>query len=119
MRLFLKGTPQSDLKSTIKEQNETSPIICGSTCMTIFSVRVSDKNGKKTTDLRWTDFTIYENGVTQEIYDFRRVESSEKKGSQAVYKLGYVPMDEYVDGLRIFMPLTVVDCQEIFCPLSC
>jgi hypothetical protein len=53
------SSAQSGLKSAIKE---TSPIICSSTRMTIIRVRVSDKNGKKTTDLRRTDFTIYENG---------------------------------------------------------
>jgi hypothetical protein len=104
---------QSSLKSTIKEQNESSPIICGYTCMTIISVRAPSKKGKKVTDLRRADFTIYENVVKQEIYDFMRVESPEKSGSQTVYKsgsqtvykIGYVPMDEYVDGK--FRKLTV------------
>jgi hypothetical protein len=99
------SSAQSNPNSTIKEQNEFSPIICGYTCMTIISVRVSGKNGKKATDLRLADFTIYENGVKQEIYDFMRVESSEKSGSQTVYKMGYVPMDEYVDSK--FRKLTV------------
>ena len=89
----------------IKEQNAPSPIICGYTCMTVISVRVQGRNGKKATDLRRADFTIYENGVKQEIYDFMRVESSKKSGSQTVYKIGYVPMDEYVDGK--FRKLTV------------
>jgi hypothetical protein len=71
---------QSDLKSTIKEQNEASPVICDYTCMTIISVRVPDKNGKKATDLTRAGFAIYENGVKQEIYDFMRVESPEKMG---------------------------------------
>jgi hypothetical protein len=98
------SSAQSNLKLTIKEQNESSPIICDYTCMTIISVRVPGKNGKKATDLRRADFTIYENGVKQEI-DFMRVESSEKSGSQTVYKIGYVPTDEYVDGK--FRKLTV------------
>jgi hypothetical protein len=99
------SSAQSNRNSTVKEQNESSPIICGHTCMTIVSVRVPGKNGKKAMDLRWEDFTIYENGVKQEIYDFMRVESSEKSESQTVYKIGYVPMDEYVDGK--FRKLTV------------
>jgi hypothetical protein len=74
------SSAQSNLKSTIKEQNDSSPIICDYTCMTIISVRVPGKNGKKATDLRLADFTIYENGVKQEINDFMRVESSEKVG---------------------------------------
>ena len=85
------SSAQSNLKSTIKEQNESSPIICDHTCMTIVSVRVPGKNGKKATDLQRADFTIYENGVKQEI-DIMRVESSEKSGSQTVYKIGYVPI---------------------------
>jgi hypothetical protein len=102
---YFSSSAQSNLKSTIKEQNESTPIICDHTCMTIVSVRVPGKNGKKATDLQRADFTIYENGVKQEIYDFMRVESSEKSGSQAVYKIGYVPMDEYVDGK--FRKLTI------------
>jgi len=98
------SSAHSDLKSTIKEQNDSSPIICDYTCMTIISVIVPGKNVKKATGLRRADFTIYENGVKQEI-DFMRVERSEKSGSQTVYKIGYVPTDEYVDGK--FRKLTV------------
>src|SRR5262249_23873187 len=101
---LFSSSAQSNLKSTIKEQNDSSPIICDYTCMAIISVRVPGKNGKKATDLRRADFTIYENSVKQEI-DFMSVEGSEKSGSQTVYKIGYVPMDEYVDGK--FRKLTV------------
>ena len=95
----------SSAQSTKKEHKEPSPIICDSTCMTVVSVRVVDNNGKKATDLHMANFTIYENGVKQVIDDFTRVESSEKSGSQTVYKIRYVPMDEYVDSK--FRKLTV------------
>ena len=79
------SSAQSDLKSTIKE---TSPIICGSACMTIIRVRVSDKNGKKTTDIRRTDFTIYENGVKTTIQAQEPVNKPKIKATQLFPETG-------------------------------
>jgi len=79
------SSAQSDLKSTRKE---TSPIICDSTCMTIIRVRVSDKNGKKTTDLRRTDSTIYEYGVKTTIQAQEPVNKPKIKATQLFPETG-------------------------------
>ena len=49
------------------QQLPTTPVFRGTTSVVPIDVRVLDKNGKPITDLKASDFTVFENGVPQKV----------------------------------------------------
>jgi hypothetical protein len=57
--------------------------------------------------LRRADFTIYEDGIRQEIESLWRNDNYLEECRQARYQLGYYPINENFDGKYRKIPVTV------------
>jgi hypothetical protein len=99
--LILTSYTQSDAQS----QNQSAPanriktdstvtIFCPVDVITI-EVKVRDPRGKEASSLGRDDFTIYENGVEQQIRLWARIEGTATGDEEAVYAMAYTPVNLY------------------------
>jgi hypothetical protein len=79
-------------------KNEDQAINSCYAYVAMVQVEVRNQLGKEIVDLRKDDFIIYEDGVRQEICFFRRNEGSGKQTQQAMYEVGYYPMNDLFEG---------------------
>jgi len=60
----------ASLQTTPATSQQVPPVFRGGTTIVPLDVRVLDKNGKPVTDLKQSDFTVYEDNVRQDIRNF-------------------------------------------------
>jgi hypothetical protein len=88
-------------------KKDDSIIVCNYTCLATIYVKVTDKNGKDDTSLRQDDFSIYEDGVIQQIVAMRRNDNYKVERKRARYQLSYYPVNEIFDGKYRKIRITV------------
>jgi hypothetical protein len=98
---------ESLTQQTREGKKEDSIIVCDYTCLAIIYVKVIDRGGKEVLTLRREDFTIYEDGVRQEIESLLRNDNYIEECRQARYQLGYYPINENFDGKYRKITVTV------------
>jgi hypothetical protein len=88
---------QSTEKTREGKKND-SIILCDYSCLATIYVKVTDKNGKEGTSLRHDNFTVYEDGVIQQIVAMWRNDNYKAECKPARYRISYYPVNEIFDG---------------------
>jgi hypothetical protein len=99
LMLSIQSFAQSQNQPTVDSntKNENQPTNC-SVFVVIVKVEVRNQYGEEVADLRKDDFIIYEDGVRQEIIFWRRNEGSDRRTQQALYEVGYYPINYQFEG---------------------
>ena len=64
----------------------------------VVRVDVTDRRGKESTDLTKDDFIIYEDGVKQELFYWKRNVGPDRPPDQPMYEAGYLPNTRHFRG---------------------
>src|SRR5262249_53057229 len=92
LSLSIQSSSQSQNPSqeNSKIKNYDQVIICG-VFEAVVRVNVTDRQGKEIPDLTKDDFIIYEDGVRQELQDWKRNVGPNRQPEQSMYEAGYLP----------------------------
>jgi len=85
---------QSQKQPTANSQTKTEgQVIKCFAYVAMVKVEVRDQHGKEVTDLLKDDFILYEDGRRQELCLFRDKEGAGSQTHQAMYEMGYYPIN--------------------------
>jgi hypothetical protein len=99
LSLSIQSSTQSQNPSQEDSQikHDDQLIICRA-FLAVVRVDVIDQEGKEITDLTKDDLIIYEDGVKQELYYWKRNVGPNKKPDQSMYEAGYLPNHRHFRG---------------------
>lgn len=86
--------PQNQSAPTERIKTDPTVIFCPVDLITI-EVKVRDPHGKEASSLGRADFTVYDNGVEQQLKLWTKIEDLGMGNEDAVYAMAYTPVNLY------------------------
>ena len=98
LSLALQGLAQSSNQPAVSNtKNNDQPSSCFEYVVQV-KVEVRDQQGREIADLTKDDFMIYEDGVKQEIFYWKRKVGPDKEADHTMYEVGYFPTNGQLRG---------------------
>jgi hypothetical protein len=96
--LSIQSSSQSQNPSQEASKIKNDQIIVCNVLEVVVSANVTGRQGEEISDLTKDDFIIYEDGVKQELVDWKRNVGLDRQADQSMYEVGYSPNTRHFKG---------------------